>query len=72
MKQWVNSVIREIALIRWLIPAVFMHELGRWYVFRNTPTWVLEEIECYPDDESIKNIYSDAIQELSLRRKNEL
>lgn len=70
------------AVLFWwhLTPAMCKHVWGRWYVFRNTPTWVLEEFteapqsmveEEAPDDPQLWSFYDCARQELELRRRNQ-
>lgn len=67
-------------ILFWWHMAVAMskHVFGRWYVFRNTPEWVLEELtevpqalieEKAPGDYELWEFYKEARRELELRRR---
>lgn len=64
------------ALRYWLIviPLMFKHSLGRWYVFRDCPKWVLEELAevAKHDDEACPDTSSflrEATDELTRRNQ---
>lgn len=64
-------------MIRWLLfwwhvtPLMARHSFGRWYVFRDCPQWVLEELADVQDDEACADTSSflrEAREELSRRK----
>ncbi len=70
------------AVLFWwhLVPAMCKHVWGRWYVFRNTPTWVLAEFTEAPqwwveqeaaDDQTLQDFYKEARRELKIRKEKQ-
>jgi hypothetical protein len=66
--------------MRWLAfwwhvtPLMFRHSLGRWYVFRDCPRWVLEElaeVQKHDDnaDADTSSFLAEAAAELSRRNR---
>lgn len=37
-------MVKVIRYWWYVVPLMFRHSLGRWYVFRDCPKWVLEEL----------------------------
>jgi hypothetical protein len=75
VKAWINRWLREVSFWRHVTPVIFKHVFGRWYVFRDTPMWVLEELELMymvgddlQRDDDTKGLYIALVNELELRR----
>lgn len=62
----------------YVIPSIVNHCLGRWYVLRNCPQWVIEELvkleePCKTDKRAkpdVKSFIQEAIKERELRMRN--
>ncbi len=65
----------RLALFVWyLTPVMWRHLQGRWYVFRSSPLWVVEEVaEMSPntDDNEMNEFILAARAELLLRARQE-
>lgn len=64
------------ALLFWwhVVPLMVRHSLGRWYVFRDCPAWILEELAdvAAQDDGACNDTSSflrEAAEELHRRKK---
>ena len=73
---FINTRIADVAFIYHLIPCIMRHIKGGLYVFRDCPTWVLEEI-CVDREERapyepFNKFLDDAVSELSMRNRRDL
>ena len=65
-------------MMRWLLfwwyvlPLLVRHQLGRWYVFRDSPQWVLEEVVADVQDDGssadTSSFLREAQEELGRRK----
>lgn len=76
MKDWINSVLRNIAFYWYVIPVMGREVTGRIYIWRDVPNWVLDEIIIIdamrpdPEHDMMENFYSQAREEWALRARN--
>lgn len=44
MIQWFNKMLRWASFWRYALKVSVLYVMGRWYVFRDTPTWFVEDM----------------------------
>lgn len=75
MKDRIHDFILGCIVFYWVVVTGYrMLVLGRWFIFRDTPTWVLQEIADAPPcddpaDEEYRQWRGQALDELKLRRR---
>lgn len=72
--KFINAVMREFMFWRYVIPVVWMYVCGRYYVFRDTPTWFIEDIVNWAVEDQMMeteepNFLQQARDELKLRER---
>lgn len=66
-----KALIEALLFIWYVTPPIIRHSRGRWYVFRNCPEWVLEELAEVVEDEAdaiTSSFLREAREELHRRR----
>lgn len=70
MKKWLNEKIQLMVFMKYMLPCLIGNLTGRWFYFRNTPTWVVVNIATMGytgDDQDLIRFQEDAQQELYSR-----
>ena len=73
MIAWLNERLRTICFYWHFLPVLWKHARRGLYVYRNAPTWVVEEIVDNPPPQGfthqydINDLYNQAVDELHLR-----
>ncbi|APW38460.1 hypothetical protein RD110_15665 [Rhodoferax koreense] len=68
---WLQSKLQVLLVLLFVFPLIVRHCLGRAYVFRDAPLWVVEAVAKQPlhEDADFDEFIKDAQEELVLRQR---
>ena len=65
-------MLRDLLFWWYVSPLMVRHQLGRWYVFRDCPTWVVQELADMQEiddgkESDVSSFFQEATDELHRR-----